>query len=56
LAARGARDMDRGEERVADADAARQLRARALQIHVEAVVAASLLTGLGLLIAVGVGG
>lgn len=55
LAARGARDMDRGEERV-DPEAARQFRSQAWWIHAEAMVAASLLTGLSLLVAAGVGG
>ena len=56
LAARGARDLDRGEESVGDRDAVRQFRAQALRIHAEAVVAASLATGLALLVAAWVGG
>jgi hypothetical protein len=51
LAARGARDMDRGAEPVRDAGEARQLRGQALRIHAESVVAAVLLTGLALLAA-----
>lgn len=56
LAARGARDLDGGEESVGDPEAARQLRAQALRIHAEAVVAATLATGLALLVAAWVGG
>lgn len=49
LAARGARDMDTGEQPVQDPDDVRQLRLQARRIHVEAVTAATLLTGVSLL-------
>lgn len=44
--------MDRGAEPVRDADEARQLRGQARRIHAESVVAATLATGLTLLVAV----
>lgn len=49
LAARGTRDMDGGPERV-DPEEARRLRAQARRIYIASVVAALLLTGLGLLL------
>lgn len=51
LAARGARETMTGVEPVGDPDEARLLRAQALRIHVEALVAATLITGLALLLA-----
>ena len=49
LAARGARDMDRGEERIADASLAAGLRQRAGKVHVESLLTAAILTALWLL-------
>ena len=47
LAARGARNLDGGEERVNDSDLAAELRRQAKRIHVKAVLTAALLTLLG---------
>lgn len=49
LAARGARDLDGGEERVRDPEEARLLHARARRIHRQSLVAAALLTGVSVL-------
>lgn len=46
--------MDRGDEQVQDANDVRQLRAQSLRIHAESIIAAGLLTGLALLLSVGV--
>jgi hypothetical protein len=51
LAARGARNMDRGDEPVGNPEEVRQLRAQARRIYAESAVLATLLTGLGLLVA-----
>jgi hypothetical protein len=51
LAARGARNMDGGDEPVRDPEQGRLLRGQARRIYVESVVLAMLLTGLGLLVA-----
>jgi hypothetical protein len=51
LAARGARETDRGVEPVADPGEARALRAQARRIVMESFVLAALLTGLGVLAA-----
>jgi hypothetical protein len=56
LAARGARNMDRGDERVTDPDEARRFRAQARRVWLETLSGAALLTGLSLLAAVWVGG
>lgn len=52
LAARGARNMDGGDEPVTNPEEVRQLRAQAARIHLESVAAAVLLTGLSLLASV----
>jgi hypothetical protein len=52
LAARGARNMDFGNELVNDPQEARRLRAQARRVYLETVSGAALLTGLGLLAAV----
>jgi hypothetical protein len=52
LAARGARNMDGGDEPVDDPEEARRLRARARRIYAESVGLAALLTGLGLVASV----
>jgi hypothetical protein len=51
LAARGARNMDGGDEPVGDPEEVRRLRGQARRVYVESVVLAVLLTGLGLLVA-----
>jgi len=56
LAARGARNMDVGDEPVRDPEEARQLRAQARRIYVESFVGAALLTGLSLLVSVFIAG
>ncbi|MBI4592764.1 MAG: hypothetical protein HY728_00980, partial [Candidatus Rokubacteria bacterium] len=48
LAARGACDFDGGLEPVTDPDETRLLRAQAARIHLEAVIAATLATGVSL--------
>jgi hypothetical protein len=52
LAARGARNLDRGDEMVNDPEEARRLRAQARRVFLETFGGAALLTGLGLLAAV----
>lgn len=52
LAARGARNMDGGDEVIGDPDEVRRLRAQARRVYAESVIGAALLTGLGLLAAV----
>jgi hypothetical protein len=52
LAARGARNLDHGEETVSDPDEATRLRAQARRIYGESVAIAALMTGLALLVAV----
>jgi hypothetical protein len=49
LAARGARNLDRGDELVNDPEEARRLRAQARRVYLETLSGAALLTGLGLL-------
>ena len=56
LAARGARNMDGGDEMVNDPEEARRLRAQARRVFLETSGGAALLTGLGLLAAVWFGG
>jgi hypothetical protein len=51
LAARGARNLDRGDEMVNDPEEARRLRAQARRVYLETLSGAALLTGLGLLAA-----
>ncbi|HEY7365614.1 MAG TPA: hypothetical protein VIE37_16080 [Methylomirabilota bacterium] len=51
LAARGARDMDGGQEPVTNPEEGRLLRAQAARIYARSAVLALLLTGLGLLVA-----
>ncbi len=50
LAARGARDLDGGEEAVVDPFLVAQLRRQAREIHVESLLLGAALTGLALLI------
>ncbi len=50
LAARGARDLDGGEEIVSDPFLLAQLRRQAREVHVESTLLAVALTGLALLI------
>ena len=50
FAARGTRDLDGGEEAVADAAVAAALRAQAARVHLKSVLAALVLTGLALLL------
>lgn len=50
LAARGARDLDGGEELVSDPFLLAQLRRRAREVHIESALLAVALTGLALLI------
>lgn len=50
LAARGAREVGRGVEPIADPWLVGQLRRQAREVHVEAILVAALLTGLTLLI------
>jgi hypothetical protein len=56
LAARGARNLDRGEEPVTNPEEVRLLRAQARRIYVESALGAALLTGLSLLARLTVGG
>lgn len=56
LAARGARNMDVGDEMVSDPQEARRLRAQARRVYLETVSGAALLTGLGLLAGLWFGG
>jgi hypothetical protein len=48
LASRGQRDMDAGPEAISDAAELGQVRAQARKVHLEAFVAALILTGLAL--------
>jgi hypothetical protein len=50
LAARGARNLDRGDERIADAAELAQVRRQARLVHLESVAAAALLTAAALLL------
>ncbi len=50
LAARGRRDLDGGEDVVADPWMVTQLKRQAREIHVESVLLGTALTGLALLI------
>lgn len=52
LAARGARNLDGGDEMVSDPEEARRLRAQARRVFLETFSGAALLTGLGLLVAI----
>jgi hypothetical protein len=45
LAARGARNMDTGEERIVDDDDKATLRLQARAVYIEATIIAALLTG-----------
>jgi hypothetical protein len=56
LAARGARNMDGGDEAVRDPEEARRLRAQARRIYAESFAGAALLTGLSLLASVWIAG
>jgi hypothetical protein len=56
LAARGARNLDGGDEPVTDPEQARRLRAQARRIHAESLVAAGLATGVSLLVSVWIAG
>lgn len=56
LAARGARNLDRGDEMVNDPEEARRLRAQARRVYLETLSGAALLTGLGLLAGLWFGG
>ncbi len=49
LAARGARNMDGGEEPVADAGERRRLRDQAVRVHAWALLMAATLTALSLI-------
>jgi len=49
LAARGARNLDRGVESIEDHAIVSQARRQAYRIHIKAVVTAALLTALALL-------
>jgi len=53
LAARGVRNLDRGEERIAEQGVQTQVRARALNVHILSVFTAALLTLACLLIPTG---
>lgn len=53
LAARGARDMDGGQEAVPNPGEARLLKAQAARIYAGSFVGALLLTALGVMAAVG---
>jgi hypothetical protein len=55
LAARGARNLDRGDEPVTDPEEARRLRAQARRVWIASGLGAVALTGLGVLVAIGVG-
>ncbi len=48
LAARGARNLDGGEEKIADSAVAAELRLVARGIHIRTILTAALLTLLGL--------
>lgn len=48
LAARGARNLDNGEEKVNDSTEADRLRRTARRIHIKTILAAALLTLFGL--------
>jgi hypothetical protein len=48
--------MDRGDEPVDNPEEARRLRAQARRVYAESVVGATVLTGISLLAAVGMGG
>jgi len=50
LASRGQRDMDQGPETIADATELARVRAQARKVHLESLVAAAVLTALGLVI------
>lgn len=50
LASRGQRDMDQGPEAIADAAELARVRAQARKVHLESLVAAAVLTALGLAI------
>ena len=50
LAARGARNLDRGDEKIADAAELAQVRRQARVVHVESVALAALLTAAALLL------
>jgi hypothetical protein len=50
LASRGVRDMDNGQERIDDDNVLRQVRRQALEVNIESVLAAALLTGICMLI------
>ena len=56
LAARGARNMDHGDEPVPDLEEARRLRAQAWRVYAASVIGATILTGLGLLARVALAG
>jgi hypothetical protein len=56
LAARGTRNMDRGDEPVDNPEEARRLRAQARRVYGESVIGATVLTGISLLAAVWFGG
>jgi hypothetical protein len=47
LAARGARNLDRGDETVSDAAERAALRRKARRVHLESILAAGALTALG---------
>ena len=48
LAARGARNLDRGEQKISDPETAAQLRRQARKIHIQSIIVAALLTVLTL--------
>jgi hypothetical protein len=48
LAARGVRDLDSGQEQVADLAATRQINRQARKVFAESILCAALLTGLAL--------
>jgi hypothetical protein len=50
LAARGARNMDTGEERIVDDDDKATLRLQAKAVYIEATIVAALLTGVAELV------
>ncbi len=50
LAARGTRNLDRGEERVADEEEAARLRRQAAWIHLQSLAAAAFLSAVMLLL------
>ncbi|HEV2912202.1 MAG TPA: hypothetical protein VGX92_02700 [Pyrinomonadaceae bacterium] len=51
MAARGSRDMDNGEEKIADGQLVSALRAKATRVHVLSLITAALLTAATILIA-----